>query len=59
MYGSVSMLARALGRRREQVSKWHTNGVPIMSADNLAISLGMHPIEVWPDWYEIEVPGAA
>ena len=55
MYGSVSMLAIALGRHRTQVSEWNANGIPVVSADRVAVALGMHPIEVWPDWYEVDV----
>ncbi|MBW3536188.1 MAG: hypothetical protein KY395_00270 [Actinobacteria bacterium] len=51
-YGSVSGLARALRRDRVQVSKWRRDGLPMASADRIAVALGMHPVEVWPDWYE-------
>lgn len=51
-YGSVSALARALDCDRVQVSKWRRDGLPMASADRLAVALGMHPVEVWPDWYE-------
>lgn len=54
MYGGVSTLAMALGRHRRQVSEWQNNGIPVLSADRVAVSLGMHPIEVWPDWYEVD-----
>lgn len=54
MYGTVSQLATALNRHRTQVSEWHVNGIPIVSADRVAVSLGMHPIEVWPNWYEVD-----
>lgn len=23
-------------------------------ADHLAVSLGMHPVEVWTNWYEVD-----
>lgn len=52
-YGTVSTLARALGKDRMQVSRWRRDGVPVVSADHIAVALGMHPVEVWPDWYEV------
>lgn len=52
-YGSVSALARALGRDRIVVSKWNTHGLPAVSADTVAVAVGFHPVEVWPDWYEV------
>jgi hypothetical protein len=52
-YENVSVLARALGCERTLVSKWRNHGLPLVSADRLAVSLGLHPVEVWPDWYEL------
>jgi len=59
MYGSVSCLARALGRQRAQVQKWRRNGVPLVSADRIAVAVGLHPVEVWPDWYAVTEDHAA
>lgn len=56
MYGTVSALARAVGRDRAQFSRWRREGgLPLSCADHLAVSLGMHPVEVWTDWYGVEV----
>lgn len=52
-YGGVSGLARALGRERAQVSKWRSRGLPATTADVVAVALGLHPVEVWPDWYDV------
>jgi lambda repressor-like predicted transcriptional regulator len=49
--GSVSALARATGIERTQLARWRSNGVPLDSADRVAIAAGCHPAEVWPDWY--------
>jgi hypothetical protein len=51
--GNGSALARALGCAQEQVSRWRSHGLPLVSADRLAVALGLHPVEVWPDWYEM------
>lgn len=52
-YGSISALARALGRDYAQVQKWSSDGVPERSADRIAVAVGLHPVDVWPDWYEV------
>jgi len=52
-YGSVRALAEALNRDRGQVQKWRERGVTILSADRIAVEAGLHPVEVWPDWYEV------
>jgi hypothetical protein len=52
-YGSVSALARALGRERITVSKWNTRGLPAVSADEVAVAVGLHPVEVWPDFHDV------
>jgi lambda repressor-like predicted transcriptional regulator len=52
-YGSVRALSEALSRDRAQVQKWRERGVTVLAADDLAVALGLHPVEVWPEWYEI------
>jgi lambda repressor-like predicted transcriptional regulator len=49
--GSASALARATGIERTQLARWRRDGVPLDSADRVAIAVGRHPAEVWPDWY--------
>ena len=49
-YGNGCALARALGCDHTQVSRWRSHGLPLDSADRLTVSLGLHPVEVWPDW---------
>lgn len=52
-YGSVSALARALGRDRIVVSRWNTHGLPAVSADKVAVAVGLNPVEVWPDFHDV------
>jgi lambda repressor-like predicted transcriptional regulator len=52
-HGGVSALARALGRDRSQVGKWRRRGVSLDRADAIAVALGLHPVEVWPEWYTV------
>jgi hypothetical protein len=52
-YGNVSVLARALGMDRAQVARRRSDGLPIESADRIAIAVGKHPAEVWPEWYHL------
>jgi lambda repressor-like predicted transcriptional regulator len=59
MYGSVSCLARALNRQRAHVQRWRREGVPLYSADAIAVALGCHPVEVWPEWYAVSEDFAA
>lgn len=57
-YGTVSGLARALGVARTQASHWRAQGVPLHTADRLAVSVGLHPCEVWPEWHSLGLEGA-
>jgi len=45
-----------LGVTREQVHRWRYKGLGIDQADALAVRLGLHPVEIWPDWYRVTVP---
>jgi plasmid maintenance system antidote protein VapI len=52
-HGSVSALARALGVERARAGAWWRRGVSIDTADRIAVSLGLHPVEVWPGWFAL------
>lgn len=43
-------LAMVLGVHPRQVYRWRSYGVTEVQADELAIAVGVHPAEVWPDW---------
>lgn len=47
-------MARMLGLNRVTVGKWRREPQMISEwyADQLAINLGMHPIQIWPNWLE-------
>ena len=53
LYDSALGLARALKVDPRQVHRWSCYGVSIWTADELAIGLGFHPIELWPRWVEV------
>jgi hypothetical protein len=60
-FGNISALARVIDRDVAQVSKWVRDGVPLYSADRIAIELGRHPFEIWPEWFslpEVVAPAA-
>jgi hypothetical protein len=46
----VGRLALALGVNRGEVHRWMRNGVTTVTADKLAVRLGLHPALVWPEW---------
>jgi hypothetical protein len=54
-YENMSALARALGADRAQVGRWERTGVSPCTADRLAIRLGFHPVELWPEWFDLPV----
>jgi hypothetical protein len=38
---------------------FYNETVGLIAADEMAVSAGMHPWEVWGDWFELEVPVVA
>ena len=42
--------ADRLNLEGKTVSTWHQFGIPAYDADRVAIGLGFHPWEIWPDW---------
>lgn len=49
---STSELARRAGRHPRQMQRYAADGVPERVADALAVACGLHPGEVWPEWFE-------
>ena len=54
-FGGVRCLARWLGLEPAIVSRWRKTGITIAFADRVAISRGLHPVDLWPDWYGLPV----
>ena len=49
-------VSRHLGITRETLRRWRLYGVPVYDADVAAISLGVHPCRLWPDWFRLDDP---
>ena len=49
---AVAQLALALGFNRRTVGRYVHLGLDERQADRWATRLGVHPLEVWPDWGE-------
>jgi hypothetical protein len=45
-------IARYFGVSKAAVSKWRERGLSCVQADELAVRLGLHPCELWPDWLD-------
>lgn len=48
----VRRVADVLGVNRRAVYRWQTAGLTIEAADRMATALGLHPLEVWPDFHD-------
>ena len=46
-----SELARRTGYALRTIQRWNTTGIPLYSADRLAIRLGVHPSNIWSNWF--------
>jgi plasmid maintenance system antidote protein VapI len=49
-------MAEVLDTERSTVYKWCQNDIMISqwAADRYAVKLGLHPSEVWLDWFALE-----
>lgn len=48
-------IARRSGIDSAQIHRWKRGaGIPAAKADQLACSLGVHPAQLWPDWFELD-----
>lgn len=48
-----AMLARMLDVDPTYISRWRRAGLTWATADEVAIRLGLHPGEVWPEWWSL------
>lgn len=55
--GGAGASARALAQRlsisHRSVSRWRRSGLTEAQADELAVRCGMHPCQVWPEWWAL------
>lgn len=49
-FTTMSNLAELVGVTRETVQRWARDGVPAKQVDAVAIAVGSHPVELWPEW---------
>lgn len=51
----ISLMAENLDTCRYTLYKWIQNDVQISewAADKYAIKLGLHPSEIWTDWFDV------
>lgn len=47
---SVAEIARRTGFTTRTVHRWRHTGIPLFSADRVAIRLGYHPANIWSNW---------
>lgn len=50
--GNLTDVAACLDVHRRQCERWRRAGVTWAQADVLAVRIGLHPAEVWHDWWE-------
>ena len=49
---AVTDVAAMAGTSERQWRRWRAYGVPLWHADRLAVALGRHPGELWPEYWE-------
>lgn len=47
-------VAELCGTNRTQVHRWNLYGLTYYSADRVATHLGVHPLEIWPNFYDLD-----
>lgn len=53
--GDDGRLATTFGVQRRQIQRWKHDGIPVDAADRAALTIGLHPLNVWgSEWEEPE-----
>lgn len=47
----TGMLSEITGISRRRLVRWTRDGVPLEQADRIAVALGLHVSEIWPEWF--------
>jgi len=50
--GERVAVALCLGTNTQRVTRWDSRGLDAYEADEVAASLSLHPVSIWPDWFE-------
>ena len=50
--GVSGLIARRLHRNVGCIYRWRREGIPLHTADQLAIHLNTHPAAIWPNFHE-------
>lgn len=48
---TIGDVAALVGVSTRTVHRWQRNGLTDTQADRAAVALGLHPANVWPDWW--------
>ena len=56
-YRNMSQLARDSGFPLRTIQRWNRYGIPLGSADKLANRLGLHPGNIWLEWWDVDWVG--
>lgn len=51
--GNACYIAQRIGQHRSLIHRYRKDGLTPNMADRIAIALGRHPIEIWPDYHEV------
>lgn len=49
----ISVLSELTGVSRRTLTRWVKDGVPVEYADRMAVALGRHVCEIWPNWFDL------
>ncbi len=48
---SDAEISRHVNVSRESIKKYRADGVPVFTADEIAVGLGVHPCRIWRRWW--------
>lgn len=52
LFADMSTASQMLGVTPRSLQRWRETGLPWGKADALAVKVGFHPSDLWPDWFD-------
>ncbi len=50
--GDIGKVASVLNMEPSNIYRWRQYGLTWFTADRIAVKMGLHPAEIWPQWFD-------
>jgi len=52
MFDDIPTAAHVMATTERTIHRWVTGGLSPVTADQAAVRVGLHPVDLWPTWFD-------